>query len=345
MWWKRRRLEGLIAQSLHEDLSETDRAYLDRELASHPELAGLADQLRLFVAEIPREAIEPPCDVFPGVLARLAETPRRSAFVPTAAAVAVCSLVAIVAGTLFLRDGQSAPGSGTAPIIARSDLTGVLEQAEDLTTRAEYTAAYQLLAAGIVSHPTDPLAGEVQLRIAELAFDRGWYPQAYEAVTKLRTEYPSTLDTEPGRRSHVTALHELLDEARAVDYVSLNEWQAARHERGDTLKALERVIARYPDAPFLVQVAAKDMATRIAESQGMTIAGWPDHIRALETARTMCADPVAIAQLDIELGHLYRDGVHDSSLASECYRRAAEVPVLAQRANEALSTLDASAVQ
>ena len=78
------------------------------------------------------------------------------------------------------------------------------------------------------------------------------------------------------------------------------------------------------------------MAVRDKADEDSRPAGF---VQALEMARAECTNPVAIAQLNLELGHVYRDEIRDFAGAETCYLRAAEEPLLAKRAQDALLTV------
>ncbi|MBN2311258.1 MAG: tetratricopeptide repeat protein [Candidatus Hydrogenedentes bacterium] len=344
MWWKRRRLEGAIAASLYDDLDEAERAELDKALSSDPGLRASADRLARLVDSVPHDRPELDHSLLPPIRARLADRPPRLSFQPRSLparhmAVAACAVAAVLLGygLITMLEPGAGPSRG-APQVA-SHVQPMLDSATAARQAGDYTRAFETLTAALESYPDDVRAGEAQYQLADLAFERGRYPEAFDAYTALKVNYGAELAEEPARERLVSDRRDLLDEASKVNYASLQELDAALRNRGGEFAALEQVIARYPALPYVAELASRHMALLIAESEAEP--GDPNaYARAMEAARDRCTDPVAIAQLNLEIGHIYRDRIHDAGLAGVYYRKAAEVPVLARRAGDALGMLE-----
>ena len=68
-----RRVQGLIAESLYEDLQESDRALLERHLDSCEACRKEAETLGWLIERIPANPVLLDRDLLPGVRRRLAE--------------------------------------------------------------------------------------------------------------------------------------------------------------------------------------------------------------------------------------------------------------------------------
>ena len=338
-WWKRRKLEGLLAASLYEELDDPDRRELDAAVSADPDLCAAVEAFTKLVAAIPQERPPLDRDLLPSVRARLSE--RRIISVPkprlVAAAVACCVLLGLFAYLMSADLGGDDAGAPPSSAFA-SSLVSALDEAQRCEETGDYARAFALLSDAVEGYPDDPLAGEAQYQLASLYFDQGRYPQAYEAFTKLKVEYPGAVAADPERARAVADIRDLLDEARQYNYAALEAYDAACRERGTAIAALEDVIAAYPLSPRVAERAILEMGRRIAAAEFDP--GTPDvRLRALELARARCTKPVAVAQLDLVIGDIYRDEMRDFAVAEDHYRKAAEVPVLARRAKEALDAL------
>ncbi|MCP4645287.1 MAG: hypothetical protein GY851_32895 [bacterium] len=343
MWWlKRRRIEGLIAASAYETLDPGEQAELDAALAEDADLRATADGILCLTKRIPADRPELDIDLLPRVRARLADRPawgvangRHLAF----AGAACMFLIGAVAYTVWTNSqGAEAPVPGVT--LAASPVEPMLEDVRAAVSRSDYAAAFELLNRAVADHPRDRLAGEAQYTLAQLADERCMYPEAHAAYTRLRADYRDVLANDPERERTVADRYDVLDEARKVQFASLQALDAARQTRGSDLSGLEEVIIAYPSTR-VAELAALDMAYRVAENpvDGTDPAGL---LAALKTARGRCTAAVAVARLDLEIGHVYSRGMRDATRAEEHYMKAAEVPVLAQLAHDAMDRLAAA---
>ncbi len=335
-WWNRKKLTGLLAQSLYEELDGDDRRALERGLDADPELRAEAEALSQFIDAIPREQPELERDLLPAVRARLADESPQPRYGGLRVAVAAVACVAALGlfgygmwNTLTLDTDPGADG----PVLA-SSVAPLLVEAETAVEQRNYTRAFEILDMAVAEYPRDASAGEAQYRLASLAFEQGRYPEAFEAYTKLKSEYHGVLDADPAREAEVAEARDLLEEANRVSYASLHALDVAR--RGRDLAQFEEILVDYA-ATKVAELAVYDMAKRA--SDGLDPADSSACVEAMKTARDRCSSPVAVAGINFELGNVYRDRVRDFELAGEHYRKAAEVPVLAQRANDALASL------
>lgn len=339
--WRRRKIEGLIAASVYEELSEEEARLLEAHLTAHPECRADAAALAKLAGAIP--AVQPQLDhdLLPALRRRLAEPPVRVfAFQPvwTAAyAAAAVVLVAMGYGLWAGRPATESPG-GSVVVGVPSPVAIVLAEAARLKEMRDYAGAYLALDRAVNEYPSDACAGEAQRQLADIAFSElHWYEQADAAYRKLQTQYRAVFegDMEAIRRRNI------LDEARAVNYASLQRLDAARCERTDALAKLEDVIRDHAGT-YVASLASQDMA-RIVMEREFPEGGAESYLHAMEKARDRCRSGVAVAQLNLEIGHLHRDRFGDLEQARLHYEQAAQSPMLAQRATEALMSLAALA--
>jgi hypothetical protein len=169
--------------------------------------------------------------------------------------------------------------------------------------------------------------------LADLAYsDLKWYPEAYDAYETVVKLDPK-LYTE---NAEVIARRNLLAEAREGDYAPLHVLDAA-HRNVDPFPQLEQVVAKFPGG-LIAAVAANDMAQIAAKDLPETDRR---HVAAMEHARDKCKDTLAIARLNLELGHLYLKEMNNPEKARDVYAAAAQCPnaSLAQLAANSLASL------
>jgi hypothetical protein len=166
--------------------------------------------------------------------------------------------------------------------------------------------------------------------VASLEFNQlRRYPYAYEAYNKLIQQYPRTYQDSPESIENF----EVLAEVRKDNFDPLYALDAARGSGGDTFAQLERVLAHYPGG-YVAARAVEEMAQLAAEEIG------PDasYVAALDSVKSRCSDPVAVAQLQLALGDTYYREMQNPARAQELYQTVAqsESPILAQLAQDAL---------
>jgi tetratricopeptide (TPR) repeat protein len=346
MWWKRRKIRGLIAASLYESLSDEERQELEQALAASADLRREAGELHDLAVSIPKDRPELDIDLVPLLHARLSEEAspvNGNSRLVWAAAFAVVMIVgaALVFQTNF---GNSAvPGPNSSPISEGppSLLAQAIHEAELLVAEREPARAYDLLRKGVEGQPNDPLVPDAQLRIADLAFELGRYGEAlttYDLVVAML--YRNRGDKSAQHR--VVQRRELLAEAAKDNFAPLHAVSIAMRDRGNELAGLEQVIADTPGT-FVAELAAESMGytvMREVEAGDVKTA----YLTGMETARARCTNPHAVALLDLKIGDLYRDDFQDFAAAERHYRKAelSQTPVVAKRATDALDSLAAN---
>ena len=146
--------------------------------------------------------------------------------------------------------------------------------------------------------------------------------------------YPDAFTTDPVSIERFN----LLDEARAFDYAPLRALDFAREHRESALPHLERVIAQHPGT-MLAAAAVGQIIHPSGNAAGHDPAS---AVLALEEARGRCTEPAAVAQLNLALGGLYCDGLHDEDHARDLFLQAASggAPAVSAKAQEALARLE-----
>jgi len=346
---KCRKLRGLIAASLYEEVDGHDRQALEEHLSACPRCRAEHEALGRLKAGLAGEGPELGQDLVPVLRARIVaeETPRGRRWgwrLQLAGAVCLGLAGLLVYQLAITPDaGPTSDVAATAPDAdsvapdADSAVQKALREAAQLSEARDFQAAYAALQTAVEAHPDDGLAGEAQARLAAIAFgELQWYPQAYEAHRVLAGQYPGVYMDSPEciRRMN------LLDEARAKDYDPLYKLDAARlrRDRGSRDKAFgkfEEVIALYPGT-YAAGLAAGEMARCVARE----VSGGEARLAAMEQAKDRCTHPIAVTQLKLEIAHIHRDLNHHGP-ARDLYQEIAESEaiVLANLARESLAAL------
>lgn len=338
-WSRTRRAEGALAASLYEPLSGEDERLLEEMLREDPSFRREAAELRALRAMNLLETPEFTGDLLPAVRAGLAEasaarrSPAFRRLLVTTAAVTV-----LAAGAYF-----AAGPSLTGPVPARqaaenaapSGMANALEQARASLQRRDFAGALAQLNGALAASPDDPGAGAAQALLADMEYAHlQRYPQAHAAYTRLRERYPDAFTNDPRSIERFN----LLDEARAYDYAPLRALDFAREHREEALPQLERVIARHPGT-MLAAAAVGQIIHPSGAAAGQDPAA---AVLALEDARSRCVEPAAVAQLNLELGGLYCDALHDEEQARDLFLQAASggSPAVSTQAQAALARLE-----
>jgi hypothetical protein len=346
MWWKRRKIQGLLAASLYEPLTADEQKQLDRALAESPGLRADADVLRQLVETVPDQSPELNVDLLPSLHERLANDAigrSRPAGGRALVWASVCALTFLAGGALLFWTNQaSAPGAPSNAGVTSSTQPTLLAQAiieaDLLVGERKPVVAYDMLVAGVKAQPDDPLVAEAQVRIADLAFDLELYAQSLEVHNLLVAQpYSRVLDDSPVLKKRIVQRRDLLAEAAARDFKPLYDLNLAMQDRGKELETLERVIGDYPQL-LVADLAAENMGHFLADETEYSDTRVA-YLEGMKAARARCSDPSAIALLDLKIGDLYRDDFNNIPAAVTQYRRASENPIFAKRAGDALGSL------
>lgn len=336
------RVRGLLAASAYGDLTDRERRTLEKHVAKCAACRAEEVALTRLVSQIPADDLPADCDLMPSLRRRLAESETAAAGNAWKLAFfgAACVMVFGLFATVVWKQLPTAtPGQQVSHVEEPGTLSPVgtvLEEASALMEVRDYPRAYQVLQEVVETHPDDALAGEAQRLLAEIAFGHlRWYRQADKAYETLARKYKAAYDASPDL-GEVVARRELLAEARKDSYRSLEAFDAARHGLGDRFKKLEDLLAQYPGS-YIASLAAEELARLVAEETGSPedAQTW---MAAMETARNRCTNPLAIAQLNLEMGHIWRDRLNNPARARELYVEAAKTDsqALARLARDSL---------
>lgn len=333
-----------MAASLYdEQLQSSEARRLDRALARSAAARREQAELKRLVESIPRSRPELGLDLLPRVRARVCDSarPRRAPAQRLAYAGAACAAVVVTFASVLALANAVRSGDEVTHLARpedRSPAANLLREARTRVAQADFGSAFLILQTIVSDYPQDALAGEAQLEVARLQFERfANYPAAYQAYRALRERHPDMFRSSP---EHANRL-DVLAEARRVEYASLEEFDAAT-KRSSGIEALERVIARYP-ATMVASLAAERMADRMLVAGGL--ADGPPRLRALETARSRCRDPIAVARLNIEIADGYWKDLHDVDRARDIGSEALRCgnPEVVEMARAFLRDLDPDA--
>lgn len=301
---RRWKIRKLMVAALYGELSEKDHAALEQQLAKSPTLCEEYDKLRTVVNALPTdEKIDPPLDLFPLVMARLQKEkekslsrfPRLSSY-----AVPLAAVFLIGIGFLLLKSPNTGISPQRPPVSHEQNvlLFETLREALALKAQGDDVNAAVALQTAIETHPNDPLAGQVQMELANLYFERlKRYREAYEAYRLLKNKYPRVFASNAQNTSRL----DLLEECSQEDFAALRLFDAARTRLGPDLAAMEEVVARYPGTQ-IASLALQEMVTRVMEESA------PQDklpLHAFETLKTRCTNPVTVAQINLEMGKTY----------------------------------------
>jgi len=340
--FKCRRVRGLVAASVYNDLSQKELQTLHAHLDSCEPCRKQAAALNRLAQFIPVTAPVLDQDLWPAIrraVRRASERNYRPLRLAWRAGLAL-SLCVAAAGAVTYGLYRTYNTDGAAVIAeAALPLQNDLDAVSDMINEHDYVTAYRRLEKALQANPGAPLAAEARVQLADLAYSKlNWYPEAYDAYDRLVREHSEFCDM-----TECISRHELLDEARALDYAPLYALDAARRARDNSFSRLESVVARYPGT-LVASLAAEDMA-RQSLDQGAATAG-ETHVAAMERAKGRCTNPVAIARLKLEIGHIYMRELNDAAKARSFYADVANFQdkTLASMAEGSLAALEKPAL-
>ncbi len=344
--WGRRRIQGLMAAAVYDELSAAERQEFERRLAASPALRQEYEELRGLIGRLPASPIQLEYDLLPGIRARLAagSTDENWIFrIPAWQMMTVCTVCLVGAVLVFGAFSMQDPSfeSWTAQSVQNNPDTPVssaLREAAALRAQRDFGTAYQVLQTAVAANPEDPYAGQAQQDLAALHFEQfRRYRDAHNAYNTLRTQYPNVFMASPQNIQRL----DLLEEARKVEYASLESLDWARSRRDNGLEAFEEVIGRYP-ASQVASLAIQDMTRRVLDASHANGEAL-DRLEAMERLREQCQDPIVVGRLDIEIGRTYWREMDDAEMARGVGSKALECghPAVVEMAQGFLSQLDA----
>lgn len=347
MWWKRRRIQGLLAAFFYEPLTPGEQKELDAALAGSDVLRAEAEALRSIVDATPRVSPQLDRDLLPAIHARLAADVTAKSVAPLRTRrlvwASVCIGLLLVAGAvLYSVDQPATPearlSANASTGVSESLLAQAIQEADTLVAEHKPGEAYEILQKGLSAKPNDPLAGKVELRVADLSFELKRYRDSLEAHDKLVTQYDQVLRESPDLQRTIVKRRDLLADAAKSNFDSLYDLDVAMQDRGHEVPGLEKVIAENPDS-LVADLAADKMGEVLLDESNGADDVKTAYLRAMEEARGQCTNAYAVALLDLKIGDIYRNDFKDYPAAEDHYRKAAQNPVFAKRATNALDSL------
>ena len=347
-FWTCWRLRGVIAASVYGDIDETDSKRLEQHLATCNACRKQITQFQRVAGSVHHSVPPLELDLVPLLQQRLRGeiTPKRQP-VPlfrfhSSTLAAAAMLVITIALILFFQLHASLTPTFVANNTNLSPMQQALQTANQLTHNHEYAKAYQALKDAVDRYPNDQKAGQAQRERAEIAYAKlHWYPEAYADYELLATRYyDQTFKNAP----ECIQRREILTEAKAQDFASIKALDVALQAHSDTFAALENVIGQYP-ATYVASIAAQQLASVTVQS-GTEALSPQNRLASMEQARDRCKNPVVVAQLNVELGHIYANELNDIAKARTLYSAAKQsgnntLARLAENSLQALSKIKA----
>jgi hypothetical protein len=295
-----------------------------------------------FVGRIASDAIEYRGDLRPAVMAAIAQRPRWRFLILPHWALVAASFVFVASGVAYWMIAH--PTKAIAPAVPVAKMAAApspeMAEADSLIESRQFAQAYALLAKYVGATPRADDAAVACQKMSEIAFgELQWYPQAFDGYDRLRRDYADQF-----RADEINFVRlNLLDEARgaAGDYASLKSLDAAR--RDGSFEAYEKILAKYP-ATYVGSQTANELAMAVAKADGFDPAS-ANGVRALKAAQFRAKDPVAKAQLRLEVAHALRRTPGQADEARRLYSEMAKGPftAIAEMAKKSLAAMDAPA--
>jgi len=337
---------SLMAKAVYEPLEKEEQSRLDRLCTKYPEMAKEQERFVAFAEKFQLPFEELPFDLTTRIHALMEEPTEKRHFRATAyvtmAAVAV--LLASINLALFLSDNPAgvikqeyqAQTPPPAPEVASPEvkLAAAMSLACGLVADSDVTGGAALLEQAIEDAPDAPFVGEALLLLGDIEYNYlQRYERAYAVYDKLRQEYPEVFATS----QEGTARYNLLSEVRREKYGPLYVLDFARTRTADAFPIYEKIVASYPDTA-LAGAAMDEMCALVKDAHPGSDMNMVDE---LELVRARCSNPVAVAQVDLTLGHHYCNALNDRDRARAYYNLAAASDhiALAHEATEALSRM------
>ncbi len=341
----RQKVGPLIAQAAYENLPEEEERAFKHLAEAYPELnderdayAALAERVRLPEAELP-------FDLLPRLNHRLNEESANARVSRWAGVYVMAAAVALLAAGVYfsamLFESTGVMNDMSAQSVARTlppqtPLSLAVVDACKLVSASDAGVAADRIRSLIAAHPDDAYVGEAQLILADVEYTYlQRYDLAYAAYDALRAAFPQVFASSP----EIGFRYDLLAEAQRENFAPLYALDHAREHPENAFVIYERLICQYPGTT-LASAVMDEMRALVVAARATD--GTPTMTEALELVRQRCADPVAIAQLDLALGDIYARTLNDSELARAHYMRAStsDHVALVHQAREALTRME-----
>lgn len=345
--WRARRTAGvLMAKAAYEPLDETESALLEHICKKVPDLAAEKQQYVAFVKNLTLTCEELPFDLSARVDALLEQPAESRHFHATAYATAAAVILLLASVSLVFMYSNDVATSAAPPQLAKiqpvkaavvppdAQLVEAMNRACGVLANQDAASAALLLDQAIQKAPTAPYVGEALLKLADLEYNNlQRYERAYNAYDRLNREYPDILAT----NEEWSKRYNLLSEAKREKYAPLYVLDFARSSKKDAFPIFEKVITTYPDTK-LADAAVEGMRDLLKTEMPAIAATDADE---LEQVKSRCSNPIAIAQIDLILGHHYCNNLNDRERAKAYYNLVASCDhvALAHEAAQALSRM------
>lgn len=330
-------IEGLLAEAAHETLAERERGQLERHVAECADCATLEREFQELVSAIPVEQPALNTDLLPSLRERIDAAARpartRSARYWGTGLAAAAAVAFIVLGGMYYNGGADSPQPLASNSGAVSHLDRTFLQTDRLMEAKFYSRAFVVLNEAVERYPTDPRAAEAQQVAADLAFaELHWYPEAHEALAVLRDRYGEQFRAKDENRLRLEVLEESAGDAR--QYAALHSLDAAR--TSGEFARYEEVLSRYPGA-YIASLAMDELTLALSDAGDAPV----DRVLALETLIGDSSNPIALAQLKLELARTLQSRGLNRNRVRQLFEEAAssESLALASAAREALNAL------
>ena len=337
---------SLMAKAVYEPLDKEEQSCLDHLCSKYPELAKEQERFAVFADKFQLPSEELPFDLTTRIHALMEEPTEKRHFRATAyvTIAAVAMLLVSINLVLFLPDNPSGVAEREyqvqipppAPEVATPEikLAAAMNQACGLVADSDLTGGAALLEQAIDEAPEAPFVGEALLLLGDIEYNYlQRYERAYAAYDKLRQEYPEVF----AASQEGTTRYNLLSEVRPENYGPLYILDFARTRTANAFLIYEKIVASYPDTA-LANAAMDEMCSLVKGANPGVKMNMADE---LEQVRARCSNPVAVAQVDLTLGHHYCNALNDRDRARAYYNLAAASDhiALAHEATEALSRM------
>ena len=344
-----RRYRAMMAASLYEALDKDDRASLETHLDACPVCRKEHAAFQQLLTVLPQTTEPLPHDLVGVMRARIAEGayPQPAFFwLPAWGAPAFAGACALLLGfsLYFLGPEIGFVGGDNGTASAPSQITAatlvppvsqVLEEARRLIAANQQDEAATVLRAAVKDAPDAKAAGEAQRALAALTFEHfRLYDVAFQEYMKLRNQFGDVYRQDPVSINRF----ELLAEEWENNFQALAAVDAARDGAyAEPFRQLESVMASNPGR-HVADMALNAMQALVRKDDS----GLDSDVNALEAVRARCEDPIAVAQVNLQLGDMYCDTQGNHVRARQLYQEVIDggTPALAEQAGRALARLE-----
>jgi len=309
-------------------------------------LAAEQDKFIVFAQRFQLKTEELPFDLTGRIAAAMAATPQKrqnwATVYVTVAAVALLA-VGISSGYMYFDNASVIVAKESAgspkPLVAaapspKDRLATLITSLPNLVEQNDIADTVGAIEQVVAANPNMDNIGEALCTIADTEFRcLKRYDKAFAAYDKLRVDYPDLFDS----LQDCATRYNLLAEARWENYGPLYNLDVAR-SRENSFAEFENIVADYPNTALAGEAVDEMCSLERSVQKGRPI----QVADVLEQVRERCSNPIAKAQVDLTLGHHYRNTLHDRECAMACYQRvaASDHVALSNQAHLALAQME-----